>query len=230
MQTTIIFDLDGTLIDTAPDLLDSLNHSLQTAGVEPADPTGLRGFVGYGARVMIQRAFEAQNLQLPESLLDKLFDTFLEHYTANMPGKSRPYDGVIDAISRFHEEGFVVAICTNKLERLAVQLIASLQIDHHFAAIAGADTFAFRKPDPRHLTETIRMVGGDPKHSILVGDSATDIHTGQAAEVPVVAVDFGYSDEHVQTYRPTRIISHFNELSLALTEELLGANRNAVDR
>ncbi len=219
---TLIFDLDGTLIDTAPDLLDSLNHSLNIAGIEQADPSRLRGFVGHGARVMIERAFEAQNKPLSDSLLDELFGVFLKHYAGNMPGKSRPFDGVLDTISRFQEAGYVLAICTNKLESLATNLIGALQLNQHFAAIVGADTFTFRKPDPRHLTETIRLVGGDPKRSVLVGDSSTDINTGLAANVPVVAVDFGYSDKHVQTYGPTRIISHFDELTTAMADELIG--------
>ncbi len=221
-QKTLIFDLDGTLIDTAPDLLDSLNHSLQTAGFEQADPSRLRGFVGHGARVMIQRAFEAQNQPLPEHLLNELFDVFLSHYAGNMPGKSRPFDGVLGTIARFQEAGYVLAICTNKLESLATSLIQALQLNEHFAAIVGADTYPFRKPDPRHLTETIRLVGGDPERSLLIGDSATDINTGLAGRIPVVAVDFGYSDKHVQTYGPTRIISHFDELTTAMADELIG--------
>lgn len=219
---TLIFDLDGTLIDTAPDLLDSLNHSLDIAGVDQADPSRLRGFVGHGARVMIERAFAAQNKPLSDSLLDELFDVFLKHYAGNMPGKSLPFDGVLDTISRFQEAGYVLAICTNKLESLAIRLIEALQMNQHFAVITGADTFAFRKPDPRHLTETIRLAGGDPKRSVLIGDSATDIKTGLAARVPVVAVDFGYSDKHVETYGPTRIISHFDEMTTVMADELIG--------
>lgn len=221
-KKTLIFDLDGTLIDTAPDLLDSLNHSLDIAGIGQADPSRLRGFVGHGARVMIERAFEAQAKTLSASLLDELFDVFLDHYAGNMPGKSRPFDGVPETISRFQDAGYVLAICTNKLESLATRLIAALQMDRHFAAIVGADTFAFRKPDPRHLTETIRLAGGDPNLSILIGDSATDINTGLAANVPVVAVDFGYSDQHVKSYGPARVISHFDELTVAMADELLG--------
>lgn len=219
---TLIFDLDGTLIDTAPDLLDSLNHSLDIAGVDQADPSRLRGFVGHGARVMIERAFAAQNKPLSDSLLDELFGVFLKHYAGNMPGKSLPFDGVLDTISRFQEAGYVLAICTNKLESLAIRLIEALQMNQHFAVITGADTFAFRKPDPRHLTETIRLAGGDPKRSVLIGDSATDIKTGLAARVPVVAVDFGYSDKHVETYGPTRIISHFDEMTTVMADELIG--------
>lgn len=217
----VVFDLDGTLIDTAPDLLDSLNYCLELAGLARAKPDELRRFVGMGGRVMIERAFESQKMPLLEAQLDELQAAFLKHYGGNMPGLSRPYPGVLESIDRFHSAGYICAICTNKYETLAATLIERLELTHLFKAIAGADTFPFRKPDPRHLTETIAMAGGDPARALMVGDSRTDIDTAKAAGIPVVAVDFGYTDRHVSEFEPSKVISHFDELTLELAESLI---------
>lgn len=219
----IVFDLDGTLIDTAPDLLDSLNHCLDFAGLCAAAPAELRRFVGMGGRVMIERAFAAQNRALAQERLDELLALFLKHYSDNLPGGSQPYPGVIAALDRLEAAGYTFAVCTNKYERLSTALIGALGLDHRFAAICGQDTFAFRKPDPRHLLETIAMAGGDPARAIMVGDSRTDIDTAKAAGIPVVAVDFGYTDRPVHEFSPSRVISHFDELTLEMAEELLAA-------
>jgi phosphoglycolate phosphatase len=220
---TIVFDLDGTLVDTAPDLLDSLNHCLATAGLEPVEPAELRQHVGLGGRVMIQRAFATRKRLLEEDMLDRLLGTFLEHYTAGIPGRSTPFPGVIEALDRFEAAGYAFAICTNKMESLSTQLIGALRLAPRFKAICGADTFQFRKPDPRHLLQTIDRAGGDPARAIMVGDSRTDIDTAKAAGIPVVAVDFGYTDRHVREFSPSRIISHFDELTPDLADELIAA-------
>ena len=219
----VVFDLDGTLVDTAPDLLDSLNHCLVFAGLECAAPQELRRFVGMGGRVMIERAFAAQRQVLSTTRLDELQRVFLDHYGGNMPGGSRPYPGVVAALDRLEAAGFAAAVCTNKYERLSTALIGALGLAPRFAAVCGADTFAFRKPDPRHLTETIRAAGGDPARAIMVGDSRTDIDTAKAAGIPVVAVDFGYTDRPVHEFSPSRVISHFDELTLEMMQELMAA-------
>jgi len=212
----IVFDLDGTLIDTAPDLLDSLNHSLAAGGVPHTDATGFRSFVGHGGRVMIERAYAARQLHLPVDEHDRL-------YGLNMPGRSQPYPGVIDALDRFAAAGFLLAVCTNKTEYFATRLLDALDMTRRFAAITGQDTFAFRKPDPRHLTETIAQAGGDSERAVMVGDSQTDIDTAKAAGIPVVAVDFGYTDRHVREFEPSRVISHYEELTVSLAEGLIAA-------
>lgn len=219
----IVYDLDGTLVDTAPDLLDSLNHCLNLAGLETAEPTELRKFVGMGGRVMIERAFAAQNKTLEQAQLDRLLATFLDHYGGAIPGKSQPYAGVLSALDRFERAGYIAAVCTNKYENLATSLIGSLGLAPRFAAVCGQDTFSFRKPDPRHLTETIARAGGSPARAVMIGDSRTDIDTAKAAGIPVVAVDFGYTDRHVREFEPSVVISHFDELTLEVVEGLLQA-------
>lgn len=222
-QPIIVFDLDGTLIDTAPDLLDSLNHCLEIAKMPVVDEAQLRRYVGMGGRVMIERAFEAQGKPLAEDHLAELLVAFLEHYTDNIPGRSLMFPGVEQALDRFAGAGYLMAVCTNKYESLSRKLLEALDTAERFAAICGQDTFDFRKPDPRHLTETIRLAGGDPGRALMVGDSRTDIDTAKAAGIPVVAVDFGYTDRHVREFSPSRVISHFDELTLDMADELLKA-------
>lgn len=224
-QPIIVFDLDGTLVDTAPDLLDSLNHALAHGGLAAAEAKALRGFVGHGGRVMIERAYAAQNRPLAPADLDALLSVFLEHYAAGIPGRSQPYPGVVDALRRFEAAGYDMAVCTNKFEGLSTRLIDGLGLAPHFRAICGQDTFAFRKPDPRHLTETIAKAGGDPGRALMVGDSRTDIDTAKAAGIPVVAVDFGYTDRHVREFEPSHVVSHFDELTVDLAERLIAAVR-----
>lgn len=224
----IVFDLDGTLVDTAPDLLDSLNYSLACAGLEHADNAELRGFVGLGARVMIQRAYASHGKSVEDGELDRLLAVFLDHYTAHIPGKSALYPGVLAALDRFAEAGYTLAVCTNKHEGLSKRLLGALGIAGRFAAICGGDTFAFRKPDPRHLKSTIAQAGGDPERALMVGDSRTDIDTAKAAGIPVVAVDFGYTDRPVSEFEPSRVISHYDALTTDLAASLIGASANAA--
>lgn len=228
-KSIIVFDLDGTLVDTAPDLLDSLNHCLIAGGLTPADPLALRKFVGSGAKVMIERAHQAQNKQLSPEQLQNLFTLFVEHYNGNMPGESAFYPGVLACLDRLSAAGYLLAVCTNKFENSAQTLLKSMGEAQRFAAICGQDTFAYRKPDPRHLTDTIAMAGGNPQQAIMVGDSRADIDAAKAAGIPVIAVDFGYTDLHVSHFEPSRIISHFDELTLAMVEELLLAAKAAAE-
>ena len=222
-QPIVVFDLDGTLVDTAPDLLDSLNHCLEAKDMEKIDPVALRRYVGHGGRVMIERAFEAQQKHLSPEELDRLVDIFIEHYGMHMPGRSALYEGAEQAMEQLAEAGYLLAVCTNKFEGLSVKLLGGLGQTSRFGAICGGDSFAFRKPDPRHLLETIRKAGGDPERAVMIGDSRTDIDTAKAAGIPVVAVDFGYSDLPVSAYDPSRIISHFRELKVELANELIGS-------
>jgi len=220
----IVFDLDGTLVDTAPDLIDSLNHSLAAGGANAADASNFRHYAGMGGRVMIERAYRAQQRHLPAAEHDRLQQLLLDHYWENIPGKSQPYPGVLDALTVLSQAGFRLAVCTNKPERFSIRLLEGLHMARRFSAICGADTFAFRKPDPRHLTETIAAAGGDPARAVMVGDSRTDIDTAKAAGIPVVAVDFGYTDRHVREFDPSVVISHFDALTVELCRSLIAAS------
>jgi len=218
-----VFDLDGTLINTAPDLLDSLNHSLADGGVTAISAEGINAAISHGGRAMIARAYASAQRTLPGDEHERLFNLFIDHYRTNIPGKSLPYPGLLNALDRLQEAGFALAICTNKTEALSLSLIGALGLTPRFSAICGLDTFGFCKPDPRHLTETIARAGADPHQAIMVGDSQTDIDTAKAAGIPVVAVDFGYTDRHVREFEPSEVISHYDELTIAMVERLIAA-------
>lgn len=222
-QTVIVFDLDGTLVDTAPDLLDALDHAIASAGLPPVDQAAMRAYAGHGGRAMIERAFAMNRRPLAADERERLLGVFLDHYTSRMPGRSAPFPGALEAMARFEEAGFPLAVCTNKFERLARQLLERLDLAHRFAMIAGADTFAFRKPDPRHLTETIRHAAGDSATGLMIGDTNTDISTAKAAGLPVVAVEFGYSAEPLATLGPSIVIRHFDELTPEMAMRLMTA-------
>jgi phosphoglycolate phosphatase len=173
--------------------------------------------------VMIEKAFAKHNKVLDDDGRRTFMKTFLDHYSVGIPGKSIPYPGVLSALDRFQAAGYRFAICTNKHARTATTLIGALQLSARFDAITGQDTFSFRKPDPRHLLKTIELAGGDPAQAIMIGDSRTDIDTAKAAGIPVVAVDFGYTDRHVREFEPSAIISHYDELTLELVTRLIAA-------
>jgi phosphoglycolate phosphatase len=218
--TTIVFDLDGTLIDTAPDLVESLNHTIAARDLAPVGYEDLTHLVGQGARVMIQRAFALRGAPLAEEDVPALLDRFIDHYEAGMPGKSRPYPGLIEALDRLSGAGFRLAVCTNKMERLALPLLERLGLTSYFAAITGGDTFAFRKPDPAHILATVERAGGTADKVLMIGDSINDILAARNGNIPSIAVPFGYSDVPVEELGASHVISHFDELTVELVREL----------
>jgi phosphoglycolate phosphatase len=208
----LVLDLDGTLVDTAPDLMAALNVCLTQEGLRNMSLDESIAMIGAGARALLERGLAATGAERSKAEVDALFAVFLDHYTAHIADMSRPYPGVVDAIDHFASRGWKIAVCTNKLESLSRALLRALSIEGRFAAVGGGDTFPVKKPDPRHLRETIALAGGDPARAVMVGDSETDIATAKNANIPVVAVDFGYTTVHVREYRPERIISHFRDL------------------
>jgi phosphoglycolate phosphatase len=224
---TIVFDLDGTLVDTAPDLIGTLNviftrHGLQAVPLETSRP-----LIGGGARVMIERALVAEGRNPSSADVDALYGPFVEHYAAHIADQSRPYPQVEMALDRLAGDGHRLAVCTNKLEWLSKRLLDTLHLAGRFAAICGQDTFGVQKPDPEIFRQTVRRAGGDPRRAIMVGDSVTDIRTARAAGAPVIAVDFGYTDVPVATLGPDRVISSFAALPQAIAD--LRSAKNVVD-
>ncbi|HZH12410.1 MAG TPA: HAD family hydrolase [Microvirga sp.] len=215
-----VFDLDGTLADTAGDLVGTLNVILEQEGLAPIPVAQARDMIGAGARALIERGFEAAGKELAPAHLDKLFEQFMVHYGENIRVRTELFPGVLEALDRLEAAGFLLAVCTNKVEQHSIRLLDALGIGHRFAANCGRDTFPYFKPDPRHLTLTIERAGGDRSRAVMVGDSRTDIVTAQNAGIPVVAVPFGYTDVPVESLNPDIVISHFDELFSAV-ERLL---------
>jgi phosphoglycolate phosphatase len=212
ISPTIVFDLDGTLVDTAPDLIDTLNVILTREGLPVLGYDEARSLIGYGARRMIERGLAVAGRPQPAAELDRMFNAFIAHYADHVADRSRPFPGVEAALDGLAGRGYRLAVCTNKLEWLSVRLLGALGLAGRFAAICGQDTFGVQKPHPDALLGTLRMAGGDPRHAVMVGDSQTDIATARAARVPVVAVDFGYTEIPAAQLGADRIISHFNQL------------------
>jgi phosphoglycolate phosphatase len=214
MSPLVVFDLDGTLVDTAPDLVATLNTILAREDLPPVDYAAARNFVGGGARLMVERGFEAAGRNLSTAAIDGFTRDFIDHYAAHIADSSAPFPGVEPALDALADRGYRFAVCTNKIEKLSILLLDALDLSKRFSAICGADTFGVAKPDPEMLRRTIARADGDG--AVMVGDSLTDIATARAAQVPVIAVDFGYTDTPVAELAPDRIISHFDDLPEAV--------------
>ena len=210
---TVAFDLDGTLADTAPDLTAALNHTLGVLGRAPIAAERVRHMVGHGARALIDKGLGASGGSSPE-LVEAGFPVFLRHYEANIAAETRGFPGVQRALDELAAAGVALAVCTNKLEGLAVQLVEALGWRGRFAAIVGGDTLPVRKPDRAPFDLAVERAGGGP--AAFVGDSITDADTARAAGVPFVAVSFGFSDRPVEQLGADRLIDHFDALVPAL--------------
>jgi phosphoglycolate phosphatase len=210
----VVFDLDGTLVDTAPDLVASLNMILARERLPPVAYEAGRNMVGGGARVMIERGLAAAGRSVAAPELDGMVQDFVEHYAAHIADASRPFPGVETALDALTAQGCRLAVCTNKLEWLSVKLLDTLGLSGRFDAICGPDTFGVAKPKPEILHCTISRCRG--KACVMVGDSLTDIATARAAGVPVIAVDFGYTETPVAELAPDRVVSSFAEVPPAV--------------
>lgn len=217
----VIFDLDGTLVDTAPDLIAALNHTIVAEGLAAVGYDDITHLVGQGAKKMIQRAYHLQGQTLDEAAVEPLLARFIEFYLAAMPGDSKPYPGVVAAMEGLTAAGYKLAVCTNKIEQLAIPLVHKLGLSAHFAVITGGDTFEVRKPHAGHILGTIERAGGDPERSVMIGDSINDILAARNAGIPSVAVSFGYSDVPVEQLEASTIIQSFDQLTPALVAGLL---------
>lgn len=222
-RITIAFDLDGTLVDTAPDLIDTLNIVLGREGIPPVPHEQARLSIGGGARAMISRGLTENRRQILPAQLDRLFTDFIAHYSAHIADRSRPFPGVERVLEQLAAKDFILAVCTNKLEGLSRQLLKTLGLAGYFTAICGQDTFAVQKPDPSILIRTIAAVGGNTSAAIMVGDSATDVLTARAADIAVIGVDFGYTERPISDFQPDHVIGHFDDLEDAIARIINGA-------
>jgi phosphoglycolate phosphatase len=217
---TIAFDLDGTLVDTAPDLIGVLNQMLDEHGLPPVPLASARHLVGGGAKRMLRHGFEEAGAVVREADLPGLDDRFVELYRARIARESRPFEGVLAALDALAAEGARFVVCTNKKTDLALDLLAALGMLDRFAAVAGPDTVSKRKPDAAHLIEAVERGGGDPKRAVMVGDSAMDLLSARAARVPVVLVSFGYTETPVEDLGGDALIDRFADLPAAVARLL----------
>lgn len=206
----VIFDLDGTLVDTAPDLCAALNHCLKLAGLQVVDPAIVKNLVGKGAISLLEKGLALQDT--PSTIDPKsLHGAFLDYYADHLTDNSKPYEGCTDLLEHLKALDISLAICTNKHIKLAMSLLEDLNIKHYFDAICGGDTFDFKKPDPRHVTETAGRLSGDGE-MVMVGDSIHDIEAAKAANIPTIGVTYGYSSIDMKALKPTRIVDTLSEI------------------
>ena len=208
----IALDLDGTLVDTAPDLVGTLNVLLGEEGIAPLALEAARTMIGRGARALIARGFEAAGAPLDPARLSALFDRFIDHYRAHIADESRPFPGAMRALDDLAAAGARLAICTNKRTDLSIALLDALDLSGRFAAIVGADLAPAAKPDPRHLLCAVERAGGRPDRAVMVGDSTSDAGAARAAAIPLILVSFGYTDIPARDLDPDILIDHFSEL------------------
>jgi len=209
----ILFDLDGTLIDTAPGLAATMNTLLARHGRPGLDPQQLRPFISHGAKAIISHAMAATGTAAAPERIDAMFAEFLDHYRANMAAVSQPYPGVAACLEVLGQRGYRLGICTNRFEASARELIAALGLSDHFGAITGQDTFGIGKPDPKPVLNTLAELGGAPGRGVFVGDSEIDVAAARASGLPAIVTSFGYGAMPAAEMEADAVIGHFDELS-----------------
>jgi len=223
-EETIVFDLDGTLVDTAPDLAAATNYVLGLKGLAPVTVAQVHAFISHGSKAMIDAGLRHHGVAIEDHELTRLHNAFLAYYADNVAVGSRPFEGIPELLDALLGAGARLAVCTNKLEGLSRLLLAELGLDAKFGAIAGRDTFAMFKPAPGHLTQAIVMAGGRPSRAVMVGDSEVDFATAQAANIPAIGVTFGYTARPVRELAPGlgvgAVIDHYREFLPALARVL----------
>jgi len=216
MKRSAIFDLDGTLAHTAPDLVGAANDLMADEGLPPVDVSIAEKTAGFGAKALIRAAFDNAKESYDEARVDALFHPFLDRYAERIADESHLYDGAEAVLDDLARDGWLLGICTNKPERLAVELMTRLGALDRFGALLGADTLLVRKPDRTHLFETIARIGGDPAAAVMIGDTDTDLKTARNAEIPCILTSFGYSHIPVARLKPDAIVDRFDQIPAAL--------------
>jgi phosphoglycolate phosphatase len=208
----LVFDLDGTLVDTAHDLIATLNIVLEAEGLPSVEAPKARHLVGAGIRPLLDAALRAREPDVATARVDALYAVYIEHYREHMVDVSRPFPGLEAALARFADAGWRFAVCTNKTQAMAELMLERLELSPRFDAVCGGDHFPVKKPHADHLLGTIAKAGGDPGRAIMIGDSAADIDVARHAGVPSVGVSFGYTPVPVRDLGPTVVIDHYDEL------------------
>ena len=223
---TVLFDLDGTLIDTAPDLMNAHNHVMQKFGYETKSTDEIRNLVGKGAASMIGRSLwnqarkELKKID-DEKIKSKMVHEFIDYYGKNIAVESRLLPGVLDFLKWCKKNNISMAVCTNKTEHLAVDLLKQINVYDYFEYVAGYNTFDYCKPDPRHLTNVIEIIQGELKKSIMIGDSETDSESAKAAGLPFILVEDGYTDKTINEIYHNHLIKDFNDIEKIINKYLI---------
>jgi phosphoglycolate phosphatase len=211
---TILFDLDGTLVDTAPDLMNAHNHVMKKYGYPTKSTDEIRNLVGQGANALIGRSIWGQAKKEfhsvnDQKIKDQMSKDFVNYYGKNIINESTLINGVIEFLRWCKEQNISMAVCTNKQEHLAIDLLKKIKIYDYFEYVAGSNTFDYCKPDPRHLTNVIEILAGDLKKSLMIGDSETDANSAKAASIPVILLENGYTEKNTNEIYHNHLIKDF---------------------
>ncbi len=212
-DATIVFDLDGTLVDTAPDLTRALNRTLDIEGLARVKPETVRQFVGQGARVMIERASALYGVSFAAERIDALVQDFIGFYRADIARESKPFPGLTEAMDGLAALGAKFAVCTNKRTDLSLQLLDALGLIERFSAVVGADAVQQRKPHPEHYEAAVARAGGTVRRSVMIGDTVADVGAARGAGAPVIVVRFGYCDGACETLGADAILDRYSDLA-----------------
>lgn len=215
-EKCVIFDLDGTLVDTAPDLHASLAYAFARRELPSVDLATVRSAIGHGAIAMIRKSAAETGTTLSDDLLKELHHDFLDYYVRHIADHSRPFPGITDTLNFCADKGAKIAICTNKTQSLAEELLTELGLTDRFDAIMGADRTSDKKPSPTHIRETISLVGGRILQAVMIGDSSTDARAAKAAGIPFVFMTYGYPDAEIDTLQPDLSLSSARDLPAAI--------------
>ena len=213
---TIAFDLDGTLVDSAPDLIGTLNRLLVDEGLPPVPMESASTLIGSGARALLVHGFEAAGASVERAKSDDLFERFLVDYAAHIADGSQPFEGVVETLERLTERGAILVVATNKRSDLSELLLGKLDLTRHFAAIVGPDRVSARKPSGVHLKEAVIKGGGDPERAIMVGDAAPDADAAKDAGMPCILVTFGFTPVPVEDLGADVLIDDFEDVEEAI--------------
>lgn len=213
---TIAFDLDGTLVDSAPDLIGTLNRMLVEEGLPPVPMESASTLIGSGARALLVHGFEAAGAPVERAKSDDLFERFLVDYAAHIADGSQPFEGVVDTLERLSERGAILVVATNKRSDLSELLLGKLDLTRHFAAIVGPDRVSARKPSGAHLKEAVAIAGGDPERAIMVGDAAPDADAARDAGMPCILTTFGFTPTPVEDLDGDVLIDAFEDVEEAI--------------
>jgi|TARA_B100000427_G_scaffold325562_1_gene332618 phosphoglycolate phosphatase len=217
-KLTILFDLDGTLVDTAPDLMGAHNHVMKKFGYPQKKLEDIKNIAGRGAWIMMQRTFRDEIKD--EKLKKEMVKEFIDYYAKNIDKASKPIKGVIDFLNWAKSKQILMGVCTNKQERLAIDLLKKINLFQYFEYVAGCDTFEFNKPDPRHLTNVIEIIGGDLNKSIMVGDSEVDSLSAHSARIPFILVEEGYTEKNTNEIPHKTLIKDFSNFEKIIKDYL----------
>ncbi|MEJ8405633.1 HAD-IA family hydrolase [Brevundimonas vesicularis] len=213
---TIAFDLDGTLVDSAPDLIGTLNRMLVEEGLPPVPMESASALIGSGARALLVHGFEAAGAPVERAKSDELFERFLVDYAAHIADGSQPFEGVVETLERLSQRGAILVVATNKRSDLSELLVGKLDLTRHFAAIVGPDRVSARKPSGAHLKEAVAIAGGDPERAIMVGDAAPDADAARDAGMPCILTTFGFTPTPVEDLGGDVLIDAFEDVEEAI--------------